>query len=114
MSAIKQYDFAEIAQAATGHDVLVVDDNKPVTALLRQMLTADGHCVRIAHDGETALETVADNPPDLILLDLELPDLSGYEVCGRIKRDPVTRLIPILIITGQSSFDTKLRAWEFG
>jgi putative two-component system response regulator len=57
---------------------------------------------------------VAEQPPDLILLDLELPSLSGYDVCRQLKNDPATRWIPIIIVTGQAAFDAKLRAWDLG
>jgi putative two-component system response regulator len=97
-----------------GHEILVVDDNPTITALLQQMLAAEGHRVRIAGDGKEALEEVAEHRPDLIFLDLELPHMNGYDVCSRLKHDPATRLIPIVMITGQSSFETKLRAWELG
>jgi putative two-component system response regulator len=96
------------------HRILVVDDNRTITLLLKQMLEAEGHEVLIARDGRQALDLVAEGPPDLIFLDLNLPEVDGYEVCSRLKHNPATRLIPIVIITGQSSFDTKLRAWELG
>ena len=96
------------------HRILVVDDNRTITLLLKQMLEAEGHEVLIARDGRQALDLVAKGPPDLIFLDLNLPEVDGYQVCSRLKHNPATRLIPIVIITGQSSFDTKLRAWELG
>jgi putative two-component system response regulator len=94
--------------------ILVVDDNISIAALLEQLLKADGHRVSIAHDGREALDMVARSQPDLILTDLDMPHLNGYEVCRRIKIDPATRLIPILMITGGSALDVKLRAWELG
>jgi putative two-component system response regulator len=103
-----------ITAELAGHRILVVDDNRTITLLLKQMLDAEGHQVRIARDGREALELVAQSPPDLIFLDLDIPHVDGYEVCSRLKHNPATRLIPIVIITGQVSFDTKLRAWELG
>jgi putative two-component system response regulator len=103
-----------IRTETSGHRILVVDDNRTITLLLQQMLAAEGHHVSIARDGREALQQVADLPPDLIFLDLDLPRVDGYEVCSRLKHSLATRLIPIVIITGQSSFDTKLRAWELG
>jgi putative two-component system response regulator len=94
--------------------ILVVDDNPSVSQLLQQLLLADGHAVETAGDGVEALETVARQVPDLILLDLDMPRLDGFEVCRQIKTSPVTRLIPIIIITAQTAFDSKLQAWNLG
>jgi putative two-component system response regulator len=97
-----------------GQRVLIVDDNPSVASLLRHALLAEGCRVEVASDGLEALDQIAANPPDLILLDLELPSLSGDEVCRRIKNDPATNLIPVVILTGQGDFETKLDAWEYG
>jgi putative two-component system response regulator len=94
--------------------VLVVDDNPFISSLLRQRLTAEGYDVTVVGDGLEALSAVAANPPDLILLDLDLPFLSGDEVCRRLKADPVTRLIPVVMITAQGAFQNKLAAWDYG
>jgi putative two-component system response regulator len=95
-------------------DVLVVDDEPAVGALLEQLLTAEGYHVRRAADGQAALAAVGRRAPDLILLDLDMPRLDGFEVCRRVKRDPATRLIPVLILTGQASSAARLRGWELG
>src|SRR5207253_922606 len=70
--------------------------------------------VTLASDGMEALEHVKERHPDLILLDLDLPILSGYEVCRQIKENPVTRWIPIIIITGQAASEFKLQCWDLG
>jgi putative two-component system response regulator len=70
--------------------------------------------VTIAADGIEALACVNRHHPDLILLDLNIPLLDGFEVCRRLKRGPATRLIPIIIITGEAVREAKLRAWELG
>jgi putative two-component system response regulator len=94
--------------------VLVVEDNAPVARLLEQELLAEGYSVESAGDGPEALERVALRAPDLILLDVGLPTLSGDEVCRRLKRDPATRLIPVIIVTAQGEARAKLDAWEYG
>jgi putative two-component system response regulator len=95
--------------------ILVVDDNTHIANLLRQVLSAEGYEVEIAVNGLDALARVSRAPaPDLILLDLDLPYLSGDEVCRNLKSDPATRLIPIVIVTAQSEFQNKLDAWEYG
>jgi putative two-component system response regulator len=94
--------------------VLVVDDNPTVVQLLHQLLAGEGHTVETASDGVEALACVARRQPDLILLDLDMPRLDGFEVCRQLKSAPGTRLIPIIIITAQSAFQSKLQAWELG
>ena len=94
--------------------VVVAEDDLANAHLFREVLTAEGHDVRLAPDGVEALDLIAGWRPDLILLDLDMPRLGGYEVCRRVKQDPATRLIPLVIITGDDAFDSKLRAWELG
>jgi putative two-component system response regulator len=94
--------------------ILVVDDNRTNAVLLERVLLREGHQVDIAGDGQEALERIRQHCPDLILLDLDMPRVDGYEVCRRVKNDPATRLIPIVIVTAQSAFDAKLRAWDLG
>lgn len=97
-----------------GQRVLIVDDNPSVVSVLRHALLAEGCVVDVAGDGLAALRRVADCPPDLILLDLDLPHLTGDAICRRLKNDPATSLIPIVMITGQGDFENKLAAWEYG
>jgi putative two-component system response regulator len=94
--------------------ILVVDDNPFVTSLLLNALSGEGHRVSVAEDGLEALERVAADPPELILLDLELPSLNGDEVCRRLKNDPATWTIPIIMITAQGEQENKLAAWDYG
>jgi len=96
------------------HRILVVDDNRTNALLLERVLVGDGHLVDVASDGQEALERITHNCPDLILLDLDMPRIDGYEVCRRVKNNPATRFVPIVIVTAQNAFDAKLRAWELG
>jgi putative two-component system response regulator len=99
---------------AVAHRILVVEDDPATAQLLRQVLIAEGHQITTAGDGAEALGLLAEQPPDLLLLDLDLPVLNGYEVCRQIKDNPVTRLIPIIIITGRPASEAKVRSWELG
>jgi putative two-component system response regulator len=92
----------------------VVDDNPGTTRLLQHVLVAAGCRVTIASDGVEALHLLKKEWPDLMLLDLDLPMLSGHEVCRQVKEDPATRLIPIIIITGHTADDAKVRSWKLG
>lgn len=94
--------------------ILVVDDNRTNALLLERVLLGEGHLVDVASDGQEALERILNHPPDLILLDLDMPRIDGFEVCRRVKNDPATRFIPIVIVTAQNAFDAKLKAWELG
>ncbi|MBI1918102.1 MAG: response regulator [Planctomycetes bacterium] len=94
--------------------ILVVDDNQGVANLLQVLLSTEGYGVELAADGREALACVAQHPPDLILLDLDLPYVDGYEVCRRLRQSPATRLTPVVIITAQGGSQSKLEAWELG
>ena len=94
--------------------VLVVEDEPAIATMLAALLKQDGYRVSCAADGIEALDRLVDVRPDLILLDLGLPLLDGYEVCRRIKQDSRTRLTPVIILTAQDPLDTRLRVWELG
>lgn len=98
----------------TVHRILVVDDNRTNALLLERVLLGEGHLVDVACDGQEALERITHHTPDLILLDLDMPRVDGYEVCRRVKNEPATRLVPIVIVTAQNAFEAKLKAWELG
>jgi putative two-component system response regulator len=97
----------------TAH-ILVVDDLAANTRVLEALLERDGYRVTIAEDGEQALEAVAKERPDLVLLDILMPKLDGYEVCRRLKKDPATRLIPVVLVTGLTDTDSRIRGLEVG
>ncbi len=80
--------------------ILVVDDEPTIRVLVRAALEGSGYGVLEAVDGATALEMARSQRPDLLLLDVALPRMSGLEVCRRLKRDPATAGTPILLITG--------------
>src|ERR1700694_611801 len=94
--------------------ILVVDDDITIAGMLEQVLSADGHRVTVARDGREALTLIAQDRPDLILTDLDMPRMNGYEVCRRIKQEPATRLLPVLMITGRNAQEARLQAWELG
>ena len=94
--------------------VLVVDDKQSNRELLQGRLDDLGYDVREAKDGIEALDAVAAEEPDLILLDVDMPRLDGIAVCERLKAHPIYRLIPIVILTASSDRDTKLRGIAAG
>jgi len=94
--------------------ILVVDDNPHARELLRAALMAEGYTVTLAEGGEEALAKVAEEVPELILLDINMPGLNGYEVCSRLKGTEATRLIPIIFLTSMSDLEDRLRGIEVG
>ena len=80
-------------------NVLVVDDDGNNRLLLRTLLESAGHAVREAADGGAALSAAADEPPDLVIVDLSLPDMPGVDLIRRLKRDPRFTDIPIALYT---------------
>jgi len=95
-------------------DILVVDDTPAILRLLSQMLTGKGYQVRTAASGAEALEAVREHPPDLILLDIMMPEMSGYELCQRLKDSPSTRDTPVLFISALDDTEDKLTAFTAG
>jgi putative two-component system response regulator len=94
--------------------VLVVDDEPGNVQLLKTLLTREGFCVVTASDGEEALEMVASSHPDLVLMDVMMPKLSGYAVCQQIKRNPMTRLTPVVLITALHERERKIEGINAG
>lgn len=95
-------------------DVMIVDDTLPNLRLLSTMLTEKGYKVRGVTNGETALTAVSFAPPDLILLDISMPDMDGYEVCRRLKANEQTKQIPVIFISAMNEVLDKVRAFAIG
>jgi CheY-like chemotaxis protein len=87
--------------------VLIVDDEQPLRELLADVLEAAGHRVIHAHHGQQALEQVARERPDLVISDVMMPVLNGRILCQRLKADPATRALPVILMTsaGQEHAD---------
>lgn len=95
-------------------DILVVDDMPSNLRLLSQTLAEKGYGVRTVTSGPRALESARTSPPDLILLDVRMPDMDGYEVCARLKEDERTAHIPIIFISALDQVEDKVQAFQFG
>ncbi|MBF0622843.1 MAG: response regulator [Magnetococcales bacterium] len=95
-------------------EILIVDDNPANLGLLNSILTDAGWRVRIAPDGSSALTSVVLKSPNLILLDINMPDPNGWEVCRRIKKDSALQDIPIIFLSALTETKEKLRAFEMG
>ncbi|MGH7318752.1 MAG: adenylate/guanylate cyclase domain-containing protein [Candidatus Rokuibacteriota bacterium] len=94
--------------------ILIVDDDLGNREVLQDLLRIRGYSVVTAGSGPEALESVRKAPPDLVLLDVSMPGMSGYEVCERLREDPATHLLPIVIVTTLEGQEEKIRAIEAG
>lgn len=94
--------------------VLVVDDEPDVHAVLGKMLTREGYIVESAYNAQEAYNAIAKRKPDVILLDIMMPAVSGIEVCNRIKDDPTTRDIIVLIISARDEQRDRIEGLTHG
>lgn len=94
--------------------VLIVDDNVDTVELLSKRLRAEGYETIEAYDGEQALKKVQETQPDIIILDLMMPKIDGYEVCERLKSDDRTKLIPIIMLTAKSDVESRVKGLDTG
>ena len=105
---------SENVQGARGAPILVVDDDQRNVRLMESILKASGYPVLKAYDGEEALRLVDASRPDLVLLDVMMPKMSGFEVCQRLKGRYETRLLPIIMVTALNALEDKVQALEIG
>lgn len=94
--------------------ILVVDDEPDVVQLLERTLGSDGYEVVAAYDGLSALDLAATENPDIILLDVMMPMMSGYEVAEQLKANPQTQHIPIICVTSAHSMDARAKSRQAG
>ncbi len=80
--------------------ILVVDDEREIINTLKISLESDNYKIVEAYTGDGAILKARSEAPDLILLDIMLPDMTGYEICYKLRKDPLTRSIPIIMLTG--------------
>jgi len=91
--------------------ILVVDDEPQITRVLRTSLSSQGYDIRVANDGETALEIMKDWTPDLVVTDLSMPNMDGLELCRRLR---VTSQVPIIVLSVRGEERTKVQALDAG
>lgn len=94
--------------------VLVVDDDVDMARFLGRLLTQEGMRVETALSGETGLASIAESPPDLVLLDVMMPGANGFDVCRRLKSDELTALIPVVLVTSLEDSESRVRGIEAG
>ncbi len=94
--------------------VFIVDDDPGVLEAVTAVLAGDGHHVAGAVDGPTALLAVLSDPPDLLVLDVNMPGLNGWELCDIVRRQAVTRDLPVLFLTGRGEVRDRITALQVG
>lgn len=94
--------------------ILVVDDRPDAVQLLRDLLELEGYETTAAYDGRQALDSIHHQLPDLVLLDINMPNLNGYEVCQRLKADPSTAGVPVLMLTAWAEPDHRIKGLQMG
>jgi DNA-binding response OmpR family regulator len=95
-------------------NILIVDDDLDTVEMLRQVLTEAGYATRAAGTGNEALRKARRTPPDLVLLDLILPDLNGFYVCTALRLDPATASVPIVMMTAVPGEIPRMSGFEAG
>ena len=94
--------------------ILVVDDERHIVRLIQVNLERQGYNVVTAHDGKEALEKVASEKPDLVVLDVMMPYMDGFEVLRNLRRDPATAELPVIMLTAKAQDQDVLRGWQEG
>jgi diguanylate cyclase (GGDEF)-like protein len=108
-----ELDFTE-NQDTPQANILIVDDVDDNLEILGSLLTFDGYEVQTARNGEDALKRVQDSRPDLILMDVLMPGMSGFELCERLKSRESTRDIPVIFVSSMSDIDSKVQGFKVG
>ncbi len=94
--------------------IFIIDDNPENIMLLQEMLSDLNYTLRVAVRGSTAIESILEDQPDLILLDLKMPDMNGYEVCEKLRNNQITKDIPIIFISALDEIKAKVKALNAG
>ncbi|HBW57140.1 MAG TPA: diguanylate cyclase response regulator, partial [Oscillatoriales bacterium UBA8482] len=95
-------------------NILIVDDTPDNLRLLTKILQSQGYIVRKSLNGRMALQGIYRDPPNLILLDINMPEMNGYEICQKLKESETTAQIPVIFISALERIEDKLRAFDLG
>lgn len=94
--------------------ILLIDDDQEVAEIVVRFLRSEGYDIQHVSSGRAGLEVIETENPDLLLLDVSLPDLNGYEICRRLRSNPRTEQLNVLMLTGRGSVDAKVTGLESG
>ena len=107
-------DMGDVGVGSGVRRILVADDDADIVDLLRMNLVAGGYEVETAHDGEQAWEQALASPPDLVVLDVMMPKMDGLEVLAKLRAEPRTREVPVVMLTARTSDADVWHGWEAG
>ena len=96
------------------HNILIVDDNPENLHLLANALLSEGYLVRAAPNGEMAITMAMNETPDLVIMDINMPDMDGYQVCDHFKAQPTLKSVPIIFLSAMQDTDAKVLAFNHG
>jgi DNA-binding response OmpR family regulator len=96
------------------HRILIVDDEPSIVISLQYLRTREGYEVEVAGDGEAALQAISARPPDLVILDIMMPRLNGFDVCRRIRAEPRWKAVRVLMLTAKGREVEMARGLELG
>lgn len=105
---------ANLLKSASETNILIVDDTPDNLRLLAKILESQGYIIRKSLNGKMALQAASRHPPDLILLDINMSEMNGYQVCQQLKASKITDEIPIIFISALDQIDNKVQAFELG
>ena len=94
--------------------ILIIDDDRDVQSILRNSLESAGYKISVAENGAEAAASLKQSKPDLIILDIFLPDTDGYELCASLRKAPATSATPILLLSGMGEVEPELRGQDCG
>ncbi|MBN2304675.1 MAG: response regulator, partial [Anaerolineae bacterium] len=94
--------------------ILIAEDNRDSRDLVRDIVSSLGHTPVLAEDGQVALDKIFNDPPDLVILDVNMPLIDGFQVCETIKRNPHTAAIPVIMLTAQTDIDSRVEGLGIG
>lgn len=95
-------------------NILIVEDEKDIAEMIRYNLEKEGYKVSVASKGSMALELLEENSPDLVILDIMLPDIDGFEVCRKMRSEPATSAVPVIFLSAKSQEMDKVVGLELG
>jgi DNA-binding response OmpR family regulator len=94
--------------------VLIVEDDPTVGGVLKRLLARDGYAIAETGESERAVEIISQEKPDVIILDVAMPGITGIEICRRLRQDPASHLTPVIMVTGLDDLETCVKGLEAG
>lgn len=114
VTTIPSYDMQSKSEETRVRSIVIVEDDEDISDTIKYNLEREGFRVRVAATGEDALNLIFDRPPNLVLLDLNLPQMSGFELCRRLRAEAITARVPVLMLTARTAETDKVLGLNLG